>query len=612
MNPDALGINLFRPHRWKTDQGPRKAMSKFRLPSNAALMHAAILLALALPYCLNLGKSSIWDANEAFYAETPREMLVTGDYLAPQFNFQPRAQKPPLTYYVILISYKLFGVNEFAVRFPGALAAIGVLLFSYATARSLFNPRAALIAAAISATTARIFILARRLPIDILLLFFLTGTLFFIVRAIQENQRIRWTAVYVFAALGFLTKGPIAVVIPAGTCILWMLWSRRSKISVYPVTGGAIFACLVLPWYMLVYRAHGWTYIAPFFLRDNLGRFAAEPMGPSRGLFYYFSVYATDFFPWSILALAALYRLWCLRKKEEPIRNLCFGLPAIWCALIFLLFSFSRNKQEYYIAPLYPAAAVLISGVLDRDLSKRISGKIGIPEGDWGPPVPEVAPRSVEPQHLYKWAWPYGLVSVLLLILSLPLPKILGAFIPGISFMLHYAPSLILIAGVVLLMWSVTRGEFARCFPSLAIPIWTVFMIGALFYVPALESVRPVKSFCRQIGRHWRDKDEAGFFRTSLPSMVYYLRRPIFQESNYEQMMLRFRSNRQVFCVLTEQDYTYFVNKDLKIYILDRRSRFAVRLGTLLNVGYIPGEDLILVTNRPLPQTRSSEGRSPS
>jgi 4-amino-4-deoxy-L-arabinose transferase-like glycosyltransferase len=147
-------------------------------------LHIAFLAALCLPYCINLGTSSIWDANEAFYAETPREMLESGDYLAPRFNFEPRAQKPPLTYWAILASYKLFGISEFAVRLPIALAAIGVLLFSYGIARMLFNPRAALIAAAVTATVARIFILARRLPIDILLMFFLMGTLFFLVRAI--------------------------------------------------------------------------------------------------------------------------------------------------------------------------------------------------------------------------------------------------------------------------------------------------------------------------------------------------------------------------------------------------------------------------------------------
>jgi 4-amino-4-deoxy-L-arabinose transferase-like glycosyltransferase len=572
-------------------------------------MHAAILMALALPYCINLGKSSIWDANEAFYAETPREMIVTGDYLSPQFNFQPRVQKPPLAYYAILVSYKIFGVNEFAVRLPGALAAIGVLLFSYATARSLFNSRAAIICAAISATTARIFILARRLPIDILLVFFLTGALFFLVRAIQNNERIRWALVYLFAALGFLTKGPVALVIPAGAYIVWMLWSRRSRVSIYPFTGITFFACITLPWYLLVYRAHGWDYIAPFFLSDNLGRFAAQAMGPSRSPFYYFTVYATDFFPWSLLLLGALYQLWRTRKIEQPMRSLPFGLPVIWCVLIFCFFSFSKNKQEYYIAPMYPAAAIIISGILDKRVSRHFSGKSEIQEKA-EPSISPITQAAIKPLQSYWWTWLYGIPAFFLLILSALMPYILGIFIPDISFLLQYALPLMLIAGVGLLIRRIIRREYAKCFSMLALSIWVIFIIGALFYVPALESVRPVKSFCRQIEMQWRDRDEAGFFRASLPSMVFYLRRPIFQENDHEQMMLRFRSDKQVFCILREKDYAYFANKDPKIYILDRHSSFAVRMGALLNVGSFPGDDLLLVSNRFPSQTSSSEGSS--
>jgi 4-amino-4-deoxy-L-arabinose transferase-like glycosyltransferase len=584
-------------------------MFGYRLQVNPTVLHVAILLAIALPYCINLGKSSIWDANEAFYAETPREMIATGDYLAPQFNFQPRINKPPLTYYAILVSYKLFGINEFAVRFPGALAAIGILLFSYAMARSLFNSRAALMCAAVCATTARIFILARRLPIDILLVFFLTGALFFLMRAIQKNERLRWAWVYLFIALGFLTKGPIAIVIPAGALIVWMLWSRRSRIHLYPYTGAAIFACIALPWYALVYRTHGWTYIAAYFLSDNLGRYAGEYMGPSRNIFYYFSVYISDFFPWSLLSLAAIYQLWRTRKKERPLRSLSFGLPVIWCLLVFIVFSLSKNKQEYYIAPLYPAAAVVLSGILDRRLFKRSSGEIAIQDDPLMSPAAPAVVDSIKP----SWqVWTYGVLAGFILILSALMPYILGALIPDISFMLQYTPSLILMAGMGMLIRSVIRREYTKCFSALAVPIWAIFLIGSLFYIPALESVRPVKGFCRQIEMQWHDRDEAGFFRLSLPSMLFYLRRPIFQENSHERMMVRFRSEKQVFCVLAEKDYAYFANQGLNIYILDRHSRFGMRLGDLLNPSYFQGDDLLLVSNRPLSKTSSSEGRSRS
>ena len=566
------------------------------------VIHAIILIAVSLPYCLNLGNSSIWDANEAFYAETPREMLVTGDYLAPQFNFEPRVQKPPLTYWAILISYKFLGVSEFAVRLPSAIAAIGTLLFSYGMARLLFSSRAALFAVVITATTARVFILARRLPIDILLLFFMAGTMFFLVRAVQKNARLSWALAYGFAALGFLTKGPVALIIPVCSYVLWRLWRRERLTGAHPLMGAAIFICIALPWYLYIYHAHGWTYISPFFLKDNLGRFAAESFGPSRGPLYYFSVYATDFFPWSLPALLAAFSLWLYRKKMQPLRSLSFGLPIVWCVLIFVLFSFSRNKQEYYIAPLYPAAAIVLAGVLDRNAAKSSRD-----ERQMNPAGPG------RPAGLILWTWMYRFLAVLLFLMSLLLPGILSSFMPDISPVLHYGPSGVFFTGGLLLAWSSMRGEHVRCFPALAAPLWMVFMICALFYLPALESFRPVKHFCRIIEDRSRPGDEAGFFITALPSMAYYLRRPIFQESNHGQMLRRFQSGKRVFCVLKREHFDYFAGReDVTIHILDKHARFSVRLSSLLNGGYSPAEELLLVSNQPCSETNPSGSRPAS
>jgi 4-amino-4-deoxy-L-arabinose transferase-like glycosyltransferase len=447
------------------------------------------------------------------------------------------------------------------------------------------------------------------------------------MRAIQKGKRLRWACVYLFIALGFLTKGPIAIAIPAGTLIVWMLWSRRSRICIYPRTGAAVFACIALPWYGLVYLAHGWTYIGQFFMIDNLSRYASENMGPPRGLFYYFGVYIADFFPWSLLLLlaalypllAALYQSWRTRKRErlilffdglhQSLRSLPFGLPVIWGLLIFLIFTLSKNKQEYYIAPLYPAAAIILSGILERRMTKHASGGIATQDTNSKPLMSADMQAVVEPKQPSRMIWTYGILACLILVPSIPMPYILGALIPEISFMLQFTPSLILMAGMGLLIRNVIRREYTKCFSTLAVPIWAIFIIGALFYIPTLESVRPVKSFCRQIEMQWQNRDEAGFFRASLPSMLFYLRRPIFQENSYERMMIRFRSEKQVFCILAEKDYAYFANQGLNIYILDRHSRFGMRLGDLLNAGYFPGDDLLLVSNRLPSQTNSSEGR---
>ena len=136
-------------------------------------------------------------------------------------------------------------------------------------------------------------------------------------------------------------------------------------------------------------------------------------------------------------------------------------------------------------------------------------------------------------------------------------------------------------------------------------------MMCALIYLPELEQYRPIKRFCRLIETQLDAADETGYFRTALPSMVYYLRRPIFEEYDVEEMKRRLRSEKRVFCILAEKDYNYFAdNRDLEIHILDRNSRFSMRLGTLLNAGYFPGEELFLISNRPDPKSKPSKDRS--
>ena len=122
--------------------------------------------------------------------------------------------------------------------------------------------------------------------------------------------------------------------------------------------------------------------------------------------------------------------------------------------------------------------------------------------------------------------------------------------------------------------------------------------MAAIFYVPALESFRPVKHFCQLIKTESRGNEEAGFFRLAVPSMVFYLERPIFQENSYEQMLKMFESGKRVFCVLAAKDYAVFADSGVKIHILDRHFRFSVRLNTLLNAGYFPEEELLLVSNQ--------------
>jgi hypothetical protein len=136
-----------------------------------------------------------------------------------------------------------------------------------------------------------------------------------------------------------------------------------------------------------------------------------------------------------------------------------------------------------------------------------------------------------------------------------------------------------------------------------------LLLLAATIYVPAAERYRPVKEMCKAIEAQTRGDDEMGYFKTTVPSMVFYLRRPIFEEFDGEAMVRRFQGSRPVFCILTEQDYNYFVGqKDLILYILERRTRLITQLRILLDETGWPAHELLLVSNQPFREAPAREG----
>ncbi|MBP1598558.1 MAG: conserved rane protein of unknown function [Acidobacteria bacterium] len=563
-----------------------------KLPPGIPLL---LLAALAFPYFVHLGRSALWDTNETYYAETPREMLETGDYVSPMFNYQPRTQKPPLTYWLVLLGYWAAGIGELGVRLPGAIAVAATILLVFAAARLFFSTQAALLAAAIVATTPRVFMLARKLPIDALLLFWLTGTAYFLMRALKNGSRRDWWLAYLFAGFGFLTKGPVAWVIP-GLCFLaWSLWMRRCKPgTAHPLTGLLILALVVAPWYVVIYMRHGWTYIADFFLRDNIARFTAQNVGgwnigPSRGFFYYAPVLLGDFFPWSLVAAAALACLWSERKSIRTEHALPFIFPLLWCATVFLFFSISRNKQEYYIAPAYPLLAVLMAGVADR-LFVRARDNL----------------RSLR----RYWTVACLLVAAVFLAMSALSPLILPDFIPDGPPVLHYAPAVILACAAAVLLRLAARRRVLGSMVAITATLWLVSLLAAAVYLPAVEKLRPVKDLCREIEARAKPGDEIGYYRLAVPSMLFYLRRPIFSASNEDIMAHQFEGETRVFCIMGERDYGYFTGpRNLSLVVLSRHPQLPTQIRAILDRKGPSAEDLLLVSNRPDPGSGGRDAR---
>jgi len=123
------------------------------MPDSKNTILYLLLAAAIVPYWIGIGESSLWDANEAFYAETPRMMIETGDYVSPSFNDKPRFNKPPLTYWIVAASYQVFGVSERSERLPIVLAAMGLIAAAFVIGRTVWGTQAGLWAAIVMATS---------------------------------------------------------------------------------------------------------------------------------------------------------------------------------------------------------------------------------------------------------------------------------------------------------------------------------------------------------------------------------------------------------------------------------------------------------------------------
>ncbi|WHZ24160.1 MAG: 4-amino-4-deoxy-L-arabinose transferase and related glycosyltransferases of PMT family [Nitrospira sp.] len=348
----------------------------------------ALLLLLAMAavlFFVGLGSTGLTDRDEGRNAEAGREMYETGDYISPTFNYEPRFAKPVFVYWLMSLSYHLFGVNEFAARFPSALFGVGLILLQYLFVTRCRGPIIGLFGAAMLLLNLEIIGLGRMALTDSVLNFFTTLSLYGFWLGLYGRGRERhcmWLF-YVGMALGTLTKGPIGFLIPllAAGLYLWLTgsWSRYRHQG-FPVAGLLVFLVLALPWYLMMWNIHGQRYTTSA-QGDTVGRFFGAMEGHGGTIFFYLPVFLLGFFPWSGLlpfAWYQAYKSWRESKRAgllSPPRSSIDAEPsplalewfaAAWVIGGLVFFSLSSTRLPHYIAPLFPAAAILTASYWHR------------------------------------------------------------------------------------------------------------------------------------------------------------------------------------------------------------------------------------------------------
>jgi 4-amino-4-deoxy-L-arabinose transferase-like glycosyltransferase len=330
-----------------------------------------VVLLAALSFLAGLGRGAIGDSDEAFYAESAREMVESGNWLTPHFNYEPRFQKPALYYWVTAALFTVTGPHEFSARLFAALSGIGLVLVTTACGRRWYDESVGLLAGAIAATSFGYFALARMALPDLPLAFFVTLTIWATFVATLERERdprgwVLWAAAA--AALGFLVKGPLALVLPALVVVPILLMERRSYNVQLPdvVLAALLFTVIALPWYVAMWAQHGTTYLVGFFVGDNFERFATDRFNDPRPWWFYLPVLAGGLLPWTTLILGWLNPTLQFISRRRDIGTVDLRL-FLWAALPLLFFTFSVGKQPRYILPVLPPLAILLaSSIVER------------------------------------------------------------------------------------------------------------------------------------------------------------------------------------------------------------------------------------------------------
>jgi len=315
-------------------------------------------------FAWRLGSAPLVNPDEGRYAEVPREMLASGDWVTPRLNGVPYYEKPPLVYWAVAACERFIGPSEWSVRLTPALFAVGGILLAYCATRRLYGRDAGFWAAVVLGTSLLYMAMGHLVGLDMAVSILMSATLFCFVLGVQEppGWRRRWLfyGLYASAALATLTKGLIGFLITGAVMLLWLVladqWKRLRPL--YLPSGIAIFVAIAAPWHVLMAaRNPGWAHF--YFVYEHWERYLEKGHGRYEPVWWFVPILILGLFPWTGFLWSSLRDAlaggWARRRENAEA-----WFFAIWAAFVFLFFSASKSKLIPYVLPVFPPIAVLV------------------------------------------------------------------------------------------------------------------------------------------------------------------------------------------------------------------------------------------------------------
>ncbi|ULR87227.1 ArnT family glycosyltransferase [Comamonas sp. B21-038] len=357
----------------------RAVPARFAWTTEASMAVLVAVWLLALAWLRPLS-----DPDEGRYAVAALQMLRSGDWVTPALNGLPFFHKPPLYYWLAATGFQVAGVHEWVARLPSLLGAWLAAMSLLVLLKRYASLSVAVAAAVVLVTMPYTYMAAQYANMDMLLAGCLTACICSAAMATLEARpatgRIRgmawmgWLAAAgVWAGLGFLAKGLIALVLPGMVWALWLVWERRWRQWWLPLHAAAWLPVLLIagPWVWMAQARHS-GFFHYFFVTQHFQRYTGSSFNNPQPRWFYVAVIALAALPWTGWALAAGWRSGrrkavagsqppqAARPAAQPLVQSLDRLMLVWFAVIVLFFSVPHSKIVGYVLPALPPLAYAV------------------------------------------------------------------------------------------------------------------------------------------------------------------------------------------------------------------------------------------------------------
>ncbi|MDO5563526.1 MAG: glycosyltransferase family 39 protein [Synergistaceae bacterium] len=327
----------------------------------------ALVIAILALYFVPLGSHALLEPDEGRYSEIPREMIETGDYVTPMLNYVKYFEKPVLLYWMNAGSFAVFGQNEFAARFATAVCAVLGALVTGMLGAYIYGSLAGLLAGVITALSLLYFAVGTINITDMPLSFFITLAMASFYVGHIERNRLWYLVFYAAMALGLLTKGLVAVVLPGGIIFWYIIFTHKWRIIIEALylPGILLFFLISAPWFWLVCRANS-DFFHFFFIQEHFLRYATKMHNRYEPFWFFLPMIPAGLMPWTAFLFSLFGSDSVVRSPYHFEKRDANTYLLLWFGVILLFFSLSSSKLIPYIVPCIPPLAILMGADIAR------------------------------------------------------------------------------------------------------------------------------------------------------------------------------------------------------------------------------------------------------